>query len=846
MWEGRPLECRTRLKKSEDSAGAAEFHVRRLDRSKGVCTKMTTGCRRCATVSSWITIRRKSSLTTVSWLAVLAFPALMQGAAVNHELGSQLPQVPAPSFGVAPTPGEPAPASRDEGQFQDEDVQVLMRGPLHEAFASLHQDNPAPGPVIDQRPPDSINEALPEYKPEGQNIQWIPGYWDWDDEGGQFIWISGLWRDIPLGQRWVPGYWEEVRPGYRRVSGFWTRTDVDEIAYLPAPPASLDVGPSSAPPGEQYFYTPGNWVYRFNVYQWQPGYWQPYIENWVWVPAHYVWTPCGYVFCAGYWDRLFQDRGVCFAPVRFIRPIYYGPQFYYRPVCRIVTGIGFYVHLFVRPNCGRYYYGDWYGDPFAQREFCAWIHYPSRYRCYDPLYSYYRCSRSQFQNTLTIDWIASQHQFSEKHADYRPRHVYKTGFDRDRRGERDRLDGGPSRIELVEDFEQSVARAKDGGKGDRSAGKTLYRRLNEVDRQVVLKDTQPLREIERSRRLIESQQAESASVAGGSVKRGKVNDRAGRSTSEIKMKLPKAEHSVVIAADAGGHDRQRFDGRGNSDTKNGQMPTLSASGDRSQATKLPNRDSAPNGAGQGDPQDRSKRAGGRPPKQNENASRVLSDNAVPLPGTQTGGRRMTEVPVISDAPVISDTRGKRDKSDSGNTNPKRIDQNTRQNDRVSDPSRSAHKLEVPQIDRAPQVIQDKGSGVRGDATRTNRSNKSDDKGASRQDSIRPSAIQSDPPPKRGSGQVDSFRSSRNENSQKIEKQVYRSNQSENGIAERARQIDSQRRRQEDSGPKVVRPPSNSGQNSPGQRNREVNSNGSSSDSNRGSESKRGRDKPGKD
>ena len=32
----------------------------------------------------------------------------------------------------------------------------------------------------------------PEVKPEGENVEWIPGYWAWDDAEERYIWISGV------------------------------------------------------------------------------------------------------------------------------------------------------------------------------------------------------------------------------------------------------------------------------------------------------------------------------------------------------------------------------------------------------------------------------------------------------------------------------------------------------------------------------------------------------------------------------------------------------------------------------------------------------------------------------
>ena len=67
-----------------------------------------------------------------------------------------------------------------------------------------------------------IEEVPPDMKPEGENSVWIPGYWSWDDERQDFIWVSGVWRVPPPGYQWMPGYWQDVPgQGFQWVSGYW-------------------------------------------------------------------------------------------------------------------------------------------------------------------------------------------------------------------------------------------------------------------------------------------------------------------------------------------------------------------------------------------------------------------------------------------------------------------------------------------------------------------------------------------------------------------------------------------------------------------------------------------------
>ena len=81
---------------------------------------------------------------------------------------------------------EPAPANAEAG------VQVLTRGPVHEAFAETVTYDPEPGVTAPKAPPAAIEEVPPEQKPAGDNVAWIPGYWGWDDERSDFLWVSGI------------------------------------------------------------------------------------------------------------------------------------------------------------------------------------------------------------------------------------------------------------------------------------------------------------------------------------------------------------------------------------------------------------------------------------------------------------------------------------------------------------------------------------------------------------------------------------------------------------------------------------------------------------------------------
>ncbi len=336
---------------------------------------------------------------------------------------------------AAPTPRlkpvvSDLPSPQDEslppiqGPLEEIKPEIMMRGPLHEAFADAHQADPKPNPVINRQPPELIKELPPEFKPEGKNVEWVPGYWAFDEDQDDFIWISGLWRDIPPNQRWVPGYWEEAENGFRWIPGFWTGEEEQQLNYLPTPPQSLDLGPSTAAPSDDYFYCPGNWEYRGQNYVWRTGHWQPRVENWIWIPARYIWTPRGCVFRPGYWDHEFDNRGTLFAPVYFQRPPQVFANYSYTPNYCMNTGADFLVHLFVRPNCNSYFFGNWYGNSYANRGYRSWVSPASHFRAYDPLLSHYNCNRYRYGQTNLVGWINQQHRHYAANQSYRPRLTY--------------------------------------------------------------------------------------------------------------------------------------------------------------------------------------------------------------------------------------------------------------------------------------------------------------------------------------------------------------------------------------------------------------------------------------
>jgi WXXGXW repeat (2 copies) len=301
-------------------------------------------------------------------------------------------------------PQDPRAGPAGQGDATQEGVEPLTRGPIHEAFAMPVDITPTAGPVIPKQPPEPLEEVPPDQKPEGENVEWIPGYWSWDEDRSDFIWVSGFWRTPPPGHVWVPGHWQQADSGWQWVPGFWTVPQQETVQYLPPPPEPIDIGPSVPAPDVNSVYVPGCWLYRETRYVWRPGYWLDYRPGWLWTPAHYCWSPSGYVFVDGYWDYALDRRGLLFAPV-YVTAGYVGrPRWYYQPRF-VVYADALLTSLFVRPRWYHYYFGDYFEPAYRRSGYVAWVDYRVGRTAFDPLYGYYR-----WQHRDNPTWVRNLHE----------------------------------------------------------------------------------------------------------------------------------------------------------------------------------------------------------------------------------------------------------------------------------------------------------------------------------------------------------------------------------------------------------------------------------------------------
>ncbi len=278
-----------------------------------------------------------------------------------------------------PVPPEEEPAGSE----------VLTRGPVNEAYAEPVALQGQEGLVAPKQPPPNIDEVPPDERPEGQRYVWVPGYWGWDSDRNDFIWVSACWRVAPPNMRWVPGYWTAVSAGWEWVPGFWTPAGSREIEYLPPPPAAVDVEPLGSPPGPASVWVPGCWYWTQGRYVERRGYWLQEQPGWVWVPSHYRFSPRGYVFISGHWDYALDQRGVLFAPVYFPPAVYARVGFSFSP--GIVIDIGLLIgNLFVYPHYSHYYFGDDYDDHYSRAGIYPQFESERVRTWYDPVYQYER------------------------------------------------------------------------------------------------------------------------------------------------------------------------------------------------------------------------------------------------------------------------------------------------------------------------------------------------------------------------------------------------------------------------------------------------------------------------
>lgn len=305
-----------------------------------------------------------------------------------------------------------------------EQPEVLTRGPVHEAYAQPVDVNIQQGIVAPKPPPQNIQEAPTTQMPQGGNFVWVPGYWSWDQDRDDYLWVSGCWRAAPPGMSWVPGYWAQTDNGYEWVAGFWTPAGTREIQYLPPPPSIPTVEAPGPPPVEGQIWVPPCQYWYNDRYVLRGGYWLDPQPDWIWTPSHYVWSPRGYIFVEGHWDYTFANRGVLFAPV-YWHNHNFAVGFTYSP--GIVLDIGaLQIGLFAYPRYCHYYFGDYYDSAYLAVGIYPWFECTRYHTWYDPVYFHDRWRHEYHDRDR--DWdrrVRRDYDDRRDHRDLRPPRTYR-------------------------------------------------------------------------------------------------------------------------------------------------------------------------------------------------------------------------------------------------------------------------------------------------------------------------------------------------------------------------------------------------------------------------------------
>jgi hypothetical protein len=185
---------------------------------------------------------------------------------------------------------------------------------LHEALQSARERPEAARVHVRREPPASIVER-PSGRRPGARAQWVPGYWEWDAERNEFVWMGGMWQVAPPGSVWAPGRWVREADGWYRAPGSWVSRRDGTVARARAasgdqpawrttgPPATHPDDTPDLAPGPDYFFVSGHYVPEGDRLAWRRGFWARLQPGWDWVPARWVRRSEGWEFRRGYWAR---------------------------------------------------------------------------------------------------------------------------------------------------------------------------------------------------------------------------------------------------------------------------------------------------------------------------------------------------------------------------------------------------------------------------------------------------------------------------------------------------------------------------------------------------------------
>jgi hypothetical protein len=83
---------------------------------------------------------------------------------------------------------------------------------------------PQPGPADYGYPPPMPMPGMmqPGVVPVPPNAVWIPGHYNWDPRGQNYVWLEGEYAQPPHpGAQWIAGHWQQTPTAWTWIDGRW-------------------------------------------------------------------------------------------------------------------------------------------------------------------------------------------------------------------------------------------------------------------------------------------------------------------------------------------------------------------------------------------------------------------------------------------------------------------------------------------------------------------------------------------------------------------------------------------------------------------------------------------------
>ena len=128
--------------------------------------------------------------------------------------------------------------------------------------------------------------------------------------------------------------------------------DADNSYQAAEPPPPIPTYDQPAPPGPDWYWTPGYWAWGDSGYYWVPGTWvEPPYYGALWTPPYWGYYHDHYLFHRGYWGPHVGfyggvDYGFGYVGIGFFGGYWHGHDFYYN---RAVTNVGSVGYYYNRP-----------------------------------------------------------------------------------------------------------------------------------------------------------------------------------------------------------------------------------------------------------------------------------------------------------------------------------------------------------------------------------------------------------------------------------------------------------------------------------------------------------------